>query len=83
MSYEKGMEYGRKIYLQNVEKYGFFEREHSEKVILTCREYYRNNKLRKTKSGKVLTNQRRLFYKGVADYLQAPHRNYGFVRDWK
>lgn len=74
MSYYSGIKFGKKIYCDNLSKYGFSEREHSEKVIKTCRDYATNEKLKKTKSGVKLTKQKRLFYKGVADFLQAPHR---------
>ncbi len=74
MSYYKGMEYGKKIYLENILKYGFSERSHSEKIIKTCNEYAKNEKIKRTKKGVKLTKEKRLFYKGIADYLIAPKR---------
>ena len=74
MSYYKGIDYGKKLYYQNILKYGFAERNYSEKIIKTCRKYATDFSLRKTKDGKVLTKQQRMFYKGVADCLQAPNR---------
>lgn len=74
MSYYKGIEFGKKLYHKNIQKYGFAERTHSEKVIKTCRKYATDFSIKKTKSGKVLTKQERLFYKGVADCLQSPNR---------
>ena len=74
MSYYSGIEFGKKVYFNNLQKYGFSERKHSEKVINTCRNYACNTKLQKTKNGVKLTKDKRLFYKGVADFLQAPNR---------
>lgn len=74
MSYYDGIAFGKKIYHKNIEKHGFREREYSEKIINTCKNYAKNFKLKKTKDGKFLTKERRLFYKGVADYLTSPGR---------
>ncbi len=74
MSYYKGIEFGKKLYHQNIAKYGFNERTASEKIIKTCRKYATDFNIKRTKNGKFLTKERRLFYKGVADCLQAPNR---------
>lgn len=72
MSYYLGLKFGKQIYLENLDKYGHNERKVSAKVISTCKEYAFNEKIKKTKSGKRLTLEKRSFYKGVADYLTTP-----------
>ena len=74
MSYYKGLEYGKKIYLENISKYGFRERLYSQKVIDTCKVYWKDLNVKKTKTGVFLTDKKRLFYKGVMDYLISPGR---------
>ena len=74
MSYYDGVSFGKKLYLKNLEKHGFKEREHSEKIINTCKNYAKNSRIKKTKDGRFLTKNLRLFYKGVADFLTSPGR---------
>ena len=74
MSYYDGISYGLKLYKENLSKYGFSEYVHREKIIQTCKKYASDFSIKKTKSGKYLTKQDRLFYKGVADCLKAPNR---------
>ena len=74
MAYYKGIEFGHKLYLKNIEKYGLKEVIHREKIVKTCSDYAFNNRTKKTKTGKLLTKENRLFYKGVVDFLNAPSR---------
>lgn len=72
MSYYLGLKFGKQIYEKNIAKYGSDERKVSAKTIKTCNEYAFNNSIKKTKTGKVLTLEKRSYYKGIADYLTSP-----------
>ena len=73
-NYYSGIEAGRKMYLQGLQKYGFHEGKYREKTVNTCWKYAKDESIKKTKKGVVLTPSMRKFYQGIADYLQAPNR---------
>lgn len=75
-NYYSGIEAGRKMYLKGLQKYGFEEHKHRMKTVDTCWKYAKDESIKKTKKGVILTPSKRKFYQGIADYLQAPNRIY-------
>ena len=74
-TYYSGIEAGKQIYFSNLRTYGTNERKYSLKTMETCRKYAYDESLRITKKGVPLTRTKRVFYKGIADFLQNPNQS--------
>ena len=73
-NYYSGIEAGKKMYLESISKHGFNFPHEIAKTRETCFKYGYDMSISKTKKGVPLTSAKRKFYRGIADYLQAPDR---------
>ena len=69
-NYRNGFRWGERVISKEYREEGEKAFYRCDKAAKTCRRYASDKQLTKTKSGKLLTDELRSFYRGIADGLQ-------------
>lgn len=72
--YSRGVAWGKKVFRDHVRAFGETGIYMADKAATTCGKYA-DSRTRKTKTGKVLNNSMRSFYKGARAGMQAAYRD--------
>lgn len=66
-SYSRGKRWGYAIFKSNLQLFGKLGLQKSDKTAMTCGRYAKDERIKKTKSGKTLDYNTRRAYQGIQD----------------